>query len=117
MRMACCPTPTSRRSPRVPKIEPAACATRRSAHLVGYLPPVPQGADVLARVGYGETFYGIEVRPQGRKQRYHTDLLNLGAATQYLFDGANGLRVDYVRQELNVGRKQDVWAVAYTRRF
>lgn len=86
------------------------------AYLVGYLPLSPK-ADVFARVGYGETFYGIEVEPSGRKHKYHTDSLNLGVGAQYVFDGKNGLRFDYVRQELNVGRKQDVWAVAYTRRF
>lgn len=89
-----------------------------AAYAVGYLPLSPK-AELFARVGYGQTWYGVDSRSATTALRYkHDDTsFNLGAGGQYFFDEKNGVRFDYVRQDYNNGDVQDVWAVAYTRRF
>ena len=89
-----------------------------AAYAVGYLPLSPK-ADLFARVGYGQTWYGVDSRSATTALHYkHDDTsFNIGVGGQYVFDGKNGVRFDYVRQDYNDGRAQDVWAVAYTRRF
>lgn len=88
------------------------------AYAVGYLPLSPK-AELFARIGYGTTWYGVDSRSATTALRYRHDdsSFNLGLGGQYVFDGRNGVRFDYVRQDYNNGAVQDVWAVAYTRRF
>jgi opacity protein-like surface antigen len=90
---------------------------------VGFLPISPN-FDLLARVGYGDTRIkatatatGTAVPPVSASA--HGDSWNFGAGAQYHFDGKNGIRGDYTRQEFtgdNSGHA-DVWSIAYTRRF
>lgn len=42
---------------------------------------------------------------------------NYGVGGQYFFDGKNGVRVDYTRQDFSGMPTEDTWSVAYTRRF
>ena len=83
---------------------------------VGFLPVSPN-LDLLARVGYGHTegtgsVAGLSTKVQG-------DSWNYGVGGQYTFDGKNGVRVDYTREEFtkDSAGHADVYSVAYTRRF
>lgn len=91
-----------------------------AAYAVGYLPLSPQ-ADVFARVGYGNTWLKGEsnLTPDGTPVSYKDDRtsVNLGVGAQYFFDANNGVRLDYVRQDYKDAPNDDVWSVAYTRRF
>lgn len=92
---------------------------------VGFLPLSPQ-FELLARIGYGDTRVkatatatGTATVPVSASQSAHGNSWNIGAGAQYFFDGKNGVRGDYTRQEFtgdNSGHA-DVWSVAYTRRF
>jgi outer membrane immunogenic protein len=92
---------------------------------VGFLPISPN-FDLLARIGYGDTRIkatatatGTGVVPVSASQSAHGGSWNIGAGAQYFFDGKNGLRGDYTRQEFtgsNSGHA-DVWSIAYSRRF
>jgi len=91
-----------------------------SAYAVGFLPVSPN-ADLIARIGYGraeitaDSSFG-DVTADGSG-------LALGVGGQYFFDGLNGVRVDYTRQEfenedagLDDGEINEL-TVAYTRKF
>jgi len=83
---------------------------------VGFL-PLSDKADLLARVGYGNT--KVKVSALGQSASSDSDSWNFGVGGQYHFDGKNGVRVDYTREEFtkdDVGHA-DVYSVAYTRRF
>lgn len=92
-----------------------------SAYLVGFLPLSPN-ADLIARIGYGRTeigaeFLGEEVTVDGNGVTY-------GVGGQYYFDGVNGVRADYTRQEFSEdedadiqGGDVDAFTISYTRRF
>ena len=86
---------------------------------VGFLPLSPQW-DLLARVGYGNQkvkvsapgFAGAEAEANGKSWNY-------GVGAQWHWDGMNGIRGDYTREEFTHGSSghADVWSVAYSRRF
>jgi hypothetical protein len=86
---------------------------------VGFYPVTPN-FDVLARVGYGNTWLRrtFATPPVVSVNKFDADSLNLGVGAQYLFDGKNGVRIDYLRQNYGKGLKdENGWAVAFTRRF
>jgi len=82
---------------------------------VGFLPVSPN-TDLLARVGYGTTKVkaeggGVSVSDDGESW-------NFGVGAQHHFDGLNGVRLDYTRQEFRGdGGSANVWSIGYTRRF
>ena len=83
---------------------------------VGFLPVTPQ-FELLGRVGYGHTktsgsVDGYDVTDRG-------DSWNFGGGGQYHFDGVNGIRADYTREEFQShdGGHANVWSVAYSRKF
>ena len=83
---------------------------------VGFLPINPN-FDLLARVGYGHTS-GTGFVP-GVTPGVRGDSWNYGVGGQYMFDGKNGLRVDYTRESFQPRNSEDanVWAVSYVRKF
>jgi hypothetical protein len=83
---------------------------------VGFLPVTPQ-LDVLGRVGYGHSKMSAKVA--GISGSDAADSWNYGAGVQYHFDGKNGIRADYTREDFqrSDGGHADVWSVAYARRF
>jgi outer membrane immunogenic protein len=95
-----------------------------AAYGVGFLPLGPN-FDLLARVGYGASRYDVE--PNGLAS-YHVSEhgLRYGAGAQY-FMGANGLRVDWTRHDMDnftdtpgffpPGRRADVWSVSFAHKF
>jgi len=86
-----------------------------AAYVVGFAPINPS-TDLLARVGYGST--STRTRIAGISDRDTNESWNFGVGAQHRFDGVNGVRVDYTRQEFNHDAGHaNVWAVAYTRKF
>jgi outer membrane immunogenic protein len=83
---------------------------------VGFLPITPN-FDLLARVGYGHTQGSGSIA--GASTTVKGDSWNFGAGGQYSFDGVNGVRVDYTREEFqrSEGQNANVWSVAYVRKF
>jgi outer membrane immunogenic protein len=84
---------------------------------VGFLPISPN-ADLLARVGYGTTKFKFTDGPVPDFST-NEDSWNFGVGGQYHFDGKNGVRVDYTREEFtkDSAGHADVYSIAYTRRF
>jgi hypothetical protein len=83
---------------------------------VGFLPITPN-FDLLARVGYGHTSGSGAVA--GVTPGIRGDSWNFGVGGQYSFDGKNGLRVDYTREDFQTHGVEDanVWSIAYVRKF
>jgi outer membrane immunogenic protein len=83
---------------------------------VGYLPLSPN-TDLFARVGYGNT--KVKVSALGSSASADGDSWNYGVGGQHFFDGKNGVRVDYTREEFtkDSAGHADVYSVAYTRKF
>jgi hypothetical protein len=83
---------------------------------VGFFPLTPQ-IDLLARVGYGDTRAKVSGDGVGFSDAGNS--WNYGVGAQYSFDGKNGVRADYTREEFrnDDAGHADVWSIAYTRRF
>jgi opacity protein-like surface antigen len=86
-----------------------------AAYGVGFLPLGPN-TDLLARVGYGTT--KIRAKAAGLSASDSEESWNFGVGAQHHFDGKNGIRADYTRQEFNHDAGHaNVWTVGYTHRF
>lgn len=82
---------------------------------VGFL-PLSANTDLLARVGYGTT--KLRSKALGVSDSNSEESWNFGVGAQHHFDGVNGVRVDYTRQEYNHDAGHaNVWTVGYTHRF
>ena len=74
--------------------------------------PMNENFDLFARVGYGTT------KISGGGLSESEESWNYGVGGQYFFDGKNGVRGDYTRQDFNHGLgNSDVWSLSYVRRF
>jgi hypothetical protein len=86
-----------------------------AAYAVGFLPVSPN-TDILARVGYGTT--RLRARAAGVSASDSAESWNVGVGAQHLFDGLNGIRADYTRQEFNHDQGHaNVWTAGYVRKF
>lgn len=93
---------------------------------VGFLPLNPNW-EVLGRVGYGHTEGKVtDVRVagpggavSGLSASESGDSWNFGVGAQYHWDGLNGIRADYTREEFQGSGNDhgDVWSLAYSRKF
>lgn len=93
---------------------------------VGFLPLAPNW-EVLGRVGYGHTeakVSDVKVSGAGGPVSIPSvsgggDSWNFGVGAQYHWDGLNGVRADYTREEFtgNDSGHGDVWSIAYSRKF
>ena len=91
---------------------------------VGFL-PLNSNFDLLARIGYGHQGAKVSATAAGTNtpvsvsDKIDGGSWNYGVGAQYHFDGQNGVRGDYTRQEFtsNGSGHADVWAVAFTHRF
>lgn len=83
---------------------------------VGFI-PVSANTDLLARIGYGNT--SIKGSALGVSQSQDGGSWNFGVGAQHHFDGVNGVRFDYTRQEFtgDDGGSADSWTISYSRRF
>jgi hypothetical protein len=86
-----------------------------SGYVVGFAPVGPN-TDLLARVGYGTT--KLRAKALGTSISGSEESWNFGVGAQHHFDGQNGIRADYTRQEFeNDAGHANVWTVGYSRRF
>lgn len=93
---------------------------------VGFL-PVGTNWDLIGRVGYGHTKGKVSdvtvTGPGGTASNLSGtadgDSWNFGVGAQYHWDGLNGIRADYTREEFQGSGSGhgDVWSIAYSRRF
>lgn len=83
---------------------------------VGFLPVSPQW-DLLARVGYGNQ--KVKVSVPGAQEEANGNSWNYGVGAQWHYDGKNGIRGDYTREEFTHGSSghANVWSIAYSHRF
>lgn len=82
---------------------------------VGFLPLGPN-TDLLARVGYGTT--KLRAKALGVSASDNAESWNFGVGAQHTFDGLNGIRADFTRQEYNHDAGHaNVWTVGYVRKF
>ena len=96
-----------------------------AGYVVGFVPLVSNKFDVLARVGYGWSHY--DLTPAGLSKYGASEHgIRYGVGAQYLFDGANGVRVDWTREHmsnftvptgLDVSDNANVWGVSFVHRF
>ena len=93
-----------------------------SIYAVGYLPLTPD-ADLFVRAGYGAADYSSSTF---FSRGFSQQTFNIGAGGQYFFDGVDGVRLDYTREDITqndqIGREAtgsgvDVWSISYVRRF
>ena len=83
-------------------------------YAVGFLPVLPN-ADLLARIGYANTDFHTS---DGAGSFHGSDTSwNYGVGGQYMFDGANGVRLDYTRADYHSIPDANVWSVSYVRKF
>lgn len=85
-----------------------------AAYAVGFL-PVGENTDLIARIGYGTN--KIKASAAGVSASGSDESVNFGVGVQHHFDGANGLRFDYTRNEFNDGGDANVWTIGYSRKF
>lgn len=80
--------------------------------------PLNEKFDLLGRGGYGNTKVQVD-QPVGTQYLARDTSWNFGGGLQYHFDGKNGIRADYTREEFTRtgAGHANVWAVAYSRRF
>jgi outer membrane immunogenic protein len=88
---------------------------QEAAYAVGFIPVTPK-FDIIGRVGYGGTT--LREKTAGVSTTDTEESWNYGAGAQYSFDGKNGIRADYTRQDFQHGPvKADVWSLGYVRNF
>jgi opacity protein-like surface antigen len=86
-----------------------------AAYGVGFLPVGPN-TDILARIGYGTT--KLRAKAGGVSVSDSVESVNYGVGAQHHFDGVNGVRADFTRQDFNHDQGHaNVWTVGYVRRF
>ena len=81
--------------------------------LVGRL-PLDNGSSLFARVGYASVT--IEGEAGGITASEDLDGFAYGIGGNFIFDGANGVRLDYTRLDGD-GGDGDAYSIAYVRRF
>lgn len=91
-----------------------------SAYVVGFLPVAPN-ADLIGRIGFGRA----EIAADAGIGEVSVDGSGLafGVGGQYFFDGLNGIRLDYTRQQFeneDEGIEDgdiDAFTISYARKF
>jgi len=84
-------------------------------YAVGFLPILPN-ADLLARIGYGGNDYHVSVN--GNNFGAHVDTVNYGVGGQYFFTHADGVRLDYTREDAtDHGPDANLFGVSYVHKF
>lgn len=91
-----------------------------AGYFVGRYPIMPNG-NLFARVGFGH----IDARQSASAGGVSAsvadgvDSLNYGAGGEYLFDGKNGLRIEYTRYDLRTdnAKDADTWSLSFVHKF
>jgi hypothetical protein len=91
-----------------------------AGYFVGRYPIMPNG-NLFARVGYGHLDAKQSVSAGGVSASVTdgVDTLNYGAGGEYLFDGKNGLRIEYTRYDLRAdnAKNADTWSLSFVHKF
>jgi hypothetical protein len=91
-----------------------------AGYFVGRYPIMPNG-NLFARVGFGhiDAKQSVSAFGQSASVSDGVDTLNYGAGGQYLFDGKNGLRIEYTRYDLRTDSAKDVdtWSLSFVHKF
>jgi hypothetical protein len=91
-----------------------------AGYVVGRYPIMPNG-NLFARVGYGHLDARQSVSAGGSSLSVAdgVDSLNYGAGGEYLFDGKNGLRIEYTRYDLRTdsAKDADTWSLSFVHKF
>jgi outer membrane immunogenic protein len=91
-----------------------------AGYFVGRYPIMPNG-NLFARVGYGHLDARQSASAGGVSASVAdgVDSLNYGAGGEYLFDGKNGLRIEYTRYDLRTddAKAADTWSLSYVHKF
>lgn len=91
-----------------------------AGYFVGRYPILPNG-NLFARVGYGHLDASQSASAGGVSAKISggADSLNYGAGGEYLFDGKNGLRLEYTRYDLRADstKDADTWSLSYVHKF
>ena len=85
-----------------------------AGYVVGFA-PIGADTDLLARIGYGTT--KVRAEAAGVSASDSEESFNFGVGAQHHFDGVNGVRFDYTRQEFDGDAHANVWTVGYSRKF
>jgi len=85
-----------------------------AAYLVGFV-PAGEKTDLIARIGYGTN--KIKASAAGVSASGSDESINFGVGVQHHFDGLNGVRFDYTRNEFNDGGDANVFSIGYSRKF
>jgi outer membrane immunogenic protein len=94
--------------------------TRQGAVYGVAVVPVSPTTEVFARAGYGATQIKSQYELAGvtGSDKDTVKSVRVGAGAQHYFDGKNGLRVDYTREEATKGDPDsNTWSMGYVRRF
>ena len=91
-----------------------------AGYVVGRYPIMPNG-NLFARVGYGHLDARQSASAGGVSASVTdgVDTLNYGAGGEYLFDGKNGLRIEYTRYDLRAdsAKDADTWSLSFVHKF
>ncbi len=91
-----------------------------AGYFVGRYPIMPNG-NLFARVGFGhiDAQQSASLGGASASIRDGVDSLNYGAGGEYLFDGKNGLRIEYTRYDLRTdnAKDADTWSLSYVHKF
>jgi hypothetical protein len=81
---------------------------------VGYL-PLGRNIDLFARIGYGRTDWNFK----GMGHFLDDDTSwNVGGGGQWFWDGQDGIRAEYTRENFNRAvPNSDSWSISYVRKF
>ena len=86
-----------------------------NAYVVGFA-PIGANTDLIARIGYGTS--KVSAKAAGVSASDSEESFNYGVGAQHYFDGLNGIRADFTRQDFRHDNGHaNVWTVGYTRRF
>jgi outer membrane immunogenic protein len=81
--------------------------------------PVAHNFEIFGRIGYGQTRINTNPKTVGDVRLEGTDnSFNYGAGAQYFWDGKNGIRGDYTREDFQQGGGDaNVWSASFVHRF
>lgn len=83
--------------------------------------PVLPNANVFARIGYGHSELKVSgsVNGSSASATASDDSLNYGVGGQYMFDGKNGLRLEWTRYDFrtNGASDADSWTLSFVHKY
>lgn len=85
-----------------------------AAFVVGAL-PITENVSLFARAGYGNTKVELDDGTTTAETDFNSSRYGIGG--EFLFDDANGVRIDFTRIDADDGIDANMFSVSYIRRF